>query len=205
MIAALRGQILAKTADGAVIDCAGVGYGVAMSLTSIAALPAVGQTATLHVHTHVSQDAIRLYGFVEPLERATFLALLAAPGVGPRLSLTILSAISPSQLVAAVQSGDKDALRRIPGVGPKKAERMLLELRSSLDNIAIDIDIHSTAVAAGAPVKAPSLLRDVRSALENLGFAQPIADNAARMVLQDNRGEDNVAALVRLALRLAAP
>ncbi len=189
MIASLRGTVRQKDLQQAVIECQGVGYGVAMSLSSLQSLPPEGQLAFVFVHTNFSQDALRLYGFVNSGERDTFLVLLSTPGVGPRLALTILSTLSPAELAAAVRDGDKAQLCAITGVGKKKAERLLIELCDRLPQV----------LPTALPL--PSLRHDLISALTNLGFAGPEAERLAQQAMAANAGEKELTALVRSALR----
>lgn len=191
MIASLRGQVVHKDAGSAVIECAGVGYGLALSLPTLSRLGDVGSEAFLFVHTHVTQDSLRLFGFGDVAERQVFELLLATAGVGPRLALAILSTLSPGELSDAVATSDKSSLTRIPGVGSKKAERLLVELKDRLK--------HVPQVAGRAPVT--SLVADLESAMMNLGFALPIAEKAARLATEQMPGETDLAALVRVALR----
>jgi Holliday junction DNA helicase RuvA len=190
MIASLRGRLVHKEGTGAVIECGGVGYGVAMSLASLARLGKEGSEVRVLVHTYLSQDALKLYGFAEAKERDAFLVLISTGGVGPKLALAILSCVSPEELAAIVSRGDRVALTRIPGVGAKKAERLLLELKDRLP-----------APSAAPVVGRAALLGDVVSALENLGFATDVADKAARQALERNADEVEIATLVRAALR----
>ena len=195
MIAFLRGIVRVKALQQAVLDCGGVGYGVAMSQSSLVRLPAEGQTASIFVHTSLTQDALRLYGFVEAAERDVFLVLLATPGVGPRLALTILSALSPGELAQAVHSGNKAQLCAIAGVGKKKAERLLVELQDRLPAIRGD-------AAPGVPRQ--QLRDDLHSALTNLGFAVPAAERVDREALDADPAQTDLTALVRAALRLTS-
>ncbi len=190
MIASLSGRLRQKSTSGAVIECAGVGYGVAMSLTSLSELGAEGEDVEVLVHTHVAQDSLRLYGFTRASERQTFEVLIGTTGVGPKLALAILSAVSAEELSEIVSCGDKLALTRIPGVGGKKAERLLLELKGRLPEVAASADAGSASVLA-----------DVVSALVNLGFSLEVADKSARAALAKNPDEESIATLVRAALQ----
>jgi len=142
------------------------------------------------VHTHLSQDALRLYAFADPAERETFEVLIGTTGVGPKLALAILSTVGPDELAGIVGRADKLALTRIPGVGAKKAERLLVELKGRLPE-------GGAASAAGGT----SLTSDVVSALVNLGFALDVAEKAARAAVEKNGGEQEIATLVKAALR----
>ncbi|RYF12159.1 MAG: Holliday junction branch migration protein RuvA, partial [Deltaproteobacteria bacterium] len=191
VIVHLRGTLLDKDLAGAVVDCQGVGYGLSMSLSGLAKLPKVGETVAVWVHTHASADALRLFGFVEPSERDSFLVLLATNGVGPRLALAILSALSPAELSLAVSCGDKAALCVVPGVGKKKAERLLVELRDRLPR----------SPSGGLAHKPVSVKQDLLSALQNLGFTQQVAERAAQRALDHSPNQDDLTLLLRTALR----
>jgi Holliday junction DNA helicase RuvA len=191
MIASLRGQVVYKDTQSAVIECAGVGYGVALSLPSLSRLGEVGAEAFVLIHTHVTEDSLRLFGFAEATERKVFELLLATAGVGPRLALAILSTLGPTELSDAVATGDKTSLTRIPGVGSKKAERLLIELKDRLKHIPTS--------STRAPIS--SVLADLQSAMMNLGFALPVAEKAARLATEQMPQETDLAALVRAALR----
>ncbi len=191
MIASLRGTVVEKDHQSAVVECGGVGYGLAMSLSALARLPPVGQGTFVWVHTHLSQDALRLFGFLEAAEREAFLVLVGTTGVGPRLALAILSALSPTELCSAVAQQNKVQLCAIPGVGKKKAERLLLELKDRLPQGATD-----------KAMPGPSGLRqDLHSALCNLGFTPQIADRAARQAMEQAPEQTDLTALLREALR----
>ncbi|HSI05102.1 MAG: Holliday junction branch migration protein RuvA [Myxococcota bacterium] len=194
MIASLRGKLLAKSAESAVIECAGVGYGVFMAIGALAKLGQVGSEVQILVHTHLTQDALRLFGFSEESEKRVFEILISTSGVGPKLALAVLSILSPDELAGAVATADKSILTRVPGVGAKKAERLLVDLKGRLDDVAI---------GPMRPKSAPraTLLDDLMSALVNLGFQPKDADRAAKTVTHDHPEERDLAVLVREALR----
>jgi Holliday junction DNA helicase RuvA len=176
MIAHLRGHLLSKTPNQAILECAGVGYDVTISVTTFSALPAEGAEAALHIHTHVREDQIALFGFSETQEKRLFEKLLTISGIGPKLAITVLSGISASRLITAIRSGDHATLTRIPGIGKKTAERVVLELKDKLDDLAVSIPTttegphhHGAAGQAGD---------DALSALVNLGYPRPIAQKA---------------------------
>jgi len=180
MIAHLRGHLLLKSSSQAVIECAGVGYDVAISIETSAALPAEGAEASLHIHTHVREDQIALFGFAQPREKRLFERLLTISGIGPKLALTILSGISVDRLVTAIRGLDHAALTKIPGVGKKTAERVVLELKDKLDDVAV-------AESAPAPAQAGRLGpvgEDTVSALVNLGYPRPAAQHAVEAALE---------------------
>jgi Holliday junction DNA helicase RuvA len=172
MIAHLRGRLLSKTPNQAILECAGVGYDVTISVATFSALPGEGAEATLHIHTHVREDQIALFGFSETQEKRLFEKLLTISGIGPKLAITVLSGIDSSRLVTAIRSGDHATLTRIPGIGKKTAERVVLELKDKLDDLAVSIP-----APAGGPHHGPAG-DDALSALVNLGYARPIAQKA---------------------------
>ncbi len=173
MIAHLRGQILSKSPSAVVIDCGGVGYELAISVTTYTEIGDVGAEARLHVHTHVREDALLLFGFAEMTEKRLFEKLLTISGIGPKLAITVLSGISAERLVGAIRGGDHATLTKIPGIGKKTAERVVLELKDKLDDMA------GSAPKAGVKRNVPrEIEEDVVSALVNLGYARPIAQKA---------------------------
>lgn len=188
MIASLSGTLVAKDGEGGIIECHGVGYGAAMSVTTLLRLGEVGAQVRVFVHTYVAEDALRLYAFATLPERRAFEILLGTTGVGPRLALAILSTLTPAELGQAVQARSRTALTRIPGVGPKKAERLLLELADRID-----------ALGLGEAVLGPQA--DLISALCNLGFAPAVAEAAARASCEALPHTQDIATLMRHALR----
>jgi Holliday junction DNA helicase RuvA len=171
MIAFLRGRLLVKTPNQAIVECAGVGYDATISVATFTSLPPEGAEARLHIYTHVREDQIALFGFAEPQEKKLFEKLLTISGIGPKLAITVLSGIDASRLVAAIRGGDHATLTRIPGIGKKTAERVVLELKDKLDDMAV-----TTATTAG-PSLGP-VADDVLSAMVNLGYARPVAQRA---------------------------
>jgi Holliday junction DNA helicase RuvA len=194
LIAHLRGRLLAKDTQGAVVECAGVGYGLSMSLSSLSRLGAIGSEVGVLVHTHVTQDSLRLFGFLEAEERATFEILIGISGVGPRLALAILSTLSASELAEVVGREDKATLRRIPGIGAKTAERLLVELKHRLDRVPVGEPV---------PDSRASLAGDLAAALGSLGFKPAQAEDVTRATLEAHPKVGDLAALVRAALRAA--
>jgi holliday junction DNA helicase RuvA len=195
VIAHLRGQILSKTPNAVVIDCGGVGYELAISVTTYTEIGEIGAEARLHVHTHVREDALLLFGFAEPTEKRLFEKLLTISGIGPKLAITVLSGISADRLVGAIRSGDHATLTKIPGIGKKTAERVVLELKDKLDDLA-------GFTAAGVMVR-PSLgatAEDVLSALVNLGYPRPIAEKAVESAAKDAAVSGHFEKLFRAAM-----
>ena len=195
MIAHLRGQILYKIPNYVVIECGGVGYELAISVTTYTELGEVGAEARLHVHTHVREDALQLFGFHEVTEKRLFEKLLTISGIGPKLAITVLSGISADRLVGAIRGGDHATLTKIPGIGKKTAERVVLELKDKLDDMA-------GFTAEGVVVK-PSLggtAEDVLSALVNLGYPRPVAQKAVEAVVKDASVSGDFERLFRAAM-----
>jgi holliday junction DNA helicase RuvA len=168
MIAHLRGRLLAKHPNQAIVEAGGVGYDVTISVPTFSDLPATGNEISLHIHTHVREDAIALFGFLRPEEKQLFERLISVSGIGPKLAITILSGMAASEMVAAIRGNDVGRLTRIPGIGKKTAERMVLELRDKLEHFAT-----APAAAPMTPVE-----EDVVSALVNLGYARPASERA---------------------------
>ncbi len=178
MIAFLRGRLLEKHPNRITLDVHGVGYDVAVPLSTFYTLGEPGAEVALRIHTHVREEALALFGFATPLELLLFERLIAISGIGPRLALAVLSGIEPADLVRAVRSQDTARLTAIPGVGKKTAERIGLELRDRLP-------AHLVA-GAGAPAPAPDgeeLRDDLLSALVNLGYHRAAAEKAIDRVL----------------------
>ncbi len=137
MIAHLRGKLIYKQPGQAIIEAAGVGYDVTISVPTFTSLPAVGAEASLHIHTQVSEDQIALFGFPDREEKRLFERLITVSGVGPKLAIKMLSGLSPERTVQAIRAQDHAQLTRIPGVGKKLAERLVVELKDKLDDFAV--------------------------------------------------------------------
>ena len=127
MIAHLRGRLISKHPNQAVVEAGGVGYDVTISVPTFSELPGTGGEVALHIHTHVREDSIALFGFVRPTEKQLFERLISVSGIGPKLGITILSGMSADEMVGAIRGNDVARLTRIPGIGKKTAERMVLE------------------------------------------------------------------------------
>jgi Holliday junction DNA helicase RuvA len=169
MIAHLRGKLIFKQAGQAVIEAAGVGYDVAISIPTFTALPVAGAEASLHIHTQVSEDQIALFGFLDREEKRLFERLITVSGVGPKLAIKMLSGLSSERTVQAIRGQDHAQLTRIPGVGKKLAERLVVELKDKLDDFAV--------APSQVSVQGPAV-EDVLSALVNLGYQRPAAEKA---------------------------
>ena len=173
MIAHLRGTLLEKTPNQIIVDVQGVGYDVIIPVSTFSALPDTGAEVRLRIHTHVREDAIVLFGFHSPPEKLLFEKLISVSGIGPKLGITILSGLPTADLVSSIRNGQVDQLVRIPGVGKKTAERMILELRDKLENVSGGLP------AASGERPAPAMTeieQDVLSALINLGCNRPAAE-----------------------------
>lgn len=179
MIAFLRGRLLVKSPNRAVVECGGVGYDTTISVATFTSLPAEGAEARLHIYTHVREDQIALFGFAEPNEKRVFEKLLTISGIGPKLAITVLSGIDTDRLVTAIRGGDHASLTRIPGIGKKTAERVVLELKDKLDELAV-------APATGSGPTLGPVADDVLSAMVNLGYARPVAQRALETALAKN-------------------
>jgi Holliday junction DNA helicase RuvA len=186
VIAHLRGQILTKTPNTVVLDCGGVGYELAISVATYTELPEPGTEARLHVHTEVREDALLLFGFAELAEKRLFERLLTISGIGPKLAITVLSGISADRLVGAIRSGDHATLTRIPGIGKKTAERVVLELKDKLDDMAG----FTTTDGTPAPVSLGAVADYVLSALVNLGYPRPAALKAVEAAAKQLESKD---------------
>lgn len=190
MIARISGTLEHKVPGEVVVDVGGVGYHVFIPLSVFYRLPEVGETVSLHVHTHVREDALQLFGFLEHEEKRVFLLLNSVAGIGPKLAINILSGIPAEELARALKEGDQLRLVSIPGVGKKLAERMIVELRDKF--------------LRGAPEDAgrgdgSQLMRDAVSALVNLGYRPGEAEKSVREVAR--QGNSSLAEILKEALR----
>jgi holliday junction DNA helicase RuvA len=181
MIGHLRGTVLEKHPNEVIVDAAGVGYEVQIPISTYTSLPAAGATVSLRIYTHVREDTLSLFGFATPEEKLVFERLISVSGIGPGLAIKVLSGLATPDLVTAIRNGDVAQLVRIPCVGKKTAERMVLELKEKL----ITVEIAGKAVPASEAASTFSALeRDVLSALQNLGCSRPAAEEAVRKVKQ---------------------
>jgi Holliday junction DNA helicase RuvA len=198
MIAQLRGTLADKRPNQILVDVGGVGYLVHIPVSTFYALGDLHSNITLLIHTQVREDAISLYGFLSSREKHLFELLISASGVGPVLALKILSGMSVDDLVPAVRSGDLVRLTRIPGVGRKTAERMVVELRDKLAAM-------ETPGAARQPVVTTGAAADVVSALLNLGYEQLAAEQAVERAGKDGAPESFETLLRATLQELSAP
>ena len=174
MIAHLRGKLIEKHPNQAVVETAGVGYDVTISIPTFSELTSVGSEVALHIHTHVREDQLALYGFGRPEEKQLFEKLITVSGIGPKLGITILSGMPADDMVSAIRRNDIARLTRIPGIGKKTAERMVLELRDKLRPQGADQVREVPSLSATQ--------EDVLSALVNLGYQRAAAEKALSSV-----------------------
>ena len=194
MIAHLRGKLIFKQPGQAIVEAAGVGYDVAISIPTFTALPSVGAEAALHIHTQVSDDQIALFGFLESDEKRLFERLITVSGVGPKLAIKMLSGLSPERTVQAIRAQDHAQLTRIPGVGKKLAERLVVELKDKLDDFAVPPAPHA--------VQGPAV-DDVLSALVNLGYQRLASEKAIEQAIaKDKALAADFDGLFRVALKV---
>jgi Holliday junction DNA helicase RuvA len=182
MIAHLRGTLLSKHPNQAVVETHGVGYDVVISVPTFSEMPLPGSEVALHIHTHVREDALSLYGFLRLGDKQLFEKLLTVSGIGPKLAITILSGMPSDEMIAAIRGGDVVRLTRIPGIGKKTAERMVLELRDKLPTTGADAE---TGGVQTSPVE-----EDVISALTNLGYQRAGAEKALLAVRNHQAGKE---------------
>jgi Holliday junction DNA helicase RuvA len=189
MIAHLRGKLISKHPNQAIVEAAGVGYDVTITVPTFSDLPALGSEVALHVHTHVREDAIALFGFLRADEKQLFEKLITVSGIGPKLAITILSGMATADMVGAIRGNDFAHLTRIPGIGKKTAERMCVELRDKLDAFGT-----SQPAVTVSPIE-----EDVISALTNLGYQRAAAEKAVERAAA-TAGRENFDAIFRAAL-----
>lgn len=193
MIGHLRGTLVEKRPNVAVVDVGGVGYRVHIPLSTFYELGEINGPVTLLVHTHVREDQLALYGFISAREKRIFEMLLTASGVGPGLALKILSGLPIEELAPAIRAGNLEQLLRIPGVGRKTAERIVVELRDKMAALAPD--------AAAAPVARSGIEADLVSALVNLGYDERTSERAVAAAMKNGAGRgESFEALLRASL-----
>ena len=180
MIAHLRGKLAEKQPNLVVVDVDGVGYELTIPVSTYLQLGNAGEEVALHTHTHVREDSLALFGFATRHEKSIFEKLITVSGIGPRLAVTVLSGLPAGDLATAIRNGDVATLTRIPGVGRKTGERMVLELREKL------IPAGEDEGGAGLPSGMSPIERDVISALLNLGCPRPAAEKAVRNALNES-------------------
>jgi Holliday junction DNA helicase RuvA len=177
MIAFLRGKLLEKHPNQIIVDTSGVGYDVVIPISTFSALPDAGAEVALRIYTHVREDALALFGFFTREEKTLFEKLISVSGIGPKLAITVLSGLATPSLIDAIRGGDVSQLVRIPGVGKKTAERMVLELKDKLEGLGGGAP---TVISSKAEPALSEIEQDVLSALLNLGCQRGAAEAAVR-------------------------
>jgi len=200
LIGKLKGLVDA-TGDGwVIVDVGGVGYEVHCASRTLARLPARGQSVELAIETHVREDAIRLFGFANELERRWFRLLQGVQGVGTRLALAILSTLEPNEIANAIALGDKAAISRAPGVGPKVAQRLIGELRDKAPGL-VEAGAAAAALPEGADMQDGTAMGDAVSALTNLGYPAAQASAAVATAMREAGDDAPAETLIRLGLK----
>ena|SRR5436853_895811 len=206
MIAHLSGNLLSKQATSAIVDVGGVGYEVAIPLSTFYELGEAGEPVRLRIYTHVREDAIQLYGFKTIRERELFLQLISVNGVGPGLAIKLLSGMNADEMIASIRTNNLVRLVAIPGVGRKTAERLVVDLRdkiAALSSPALEEEFAARAAAPGAVTSEDSMRNDAMSALANLGYQKGAAEKAVKSAI-DEGGELSVEVILRRSLRSLA-
>ena len=192
MISHLRGTVLSKEAPTVVLDIQGVGYEVLVTVPTYSGLAEPGGEASLFIHTHVREDQLSLFGFATRDEKKLFERLIGVSGIGPKLAITVLSGMPSAQLVAALRSGETARLVKVPGIGKKTAERMVLELRDKLADFTVSAEEHA---APRLPIG-----EDVLSALVNLGYQRNAAEKATDSAIKSHPNDAKFDIIFRTAL-----
>ncbi len=200
MIAHLSGLLLRKTTESLIIDAGGIGYEVSVPLSTFYTLPDKEERVSLHIYTHVREDALVLFGFQTKLEKDIFIMLISVSGIGPKLSINILSGIGPQELLEAIALGDAVRLQAIPGVGKKTAERIALELKDRALKVLDREEISPPPVPEGEDRR---LINDALSALLNLGYSAKLAKQAIEKA-RSTVTEITLEGLIREALKVLA-
>lgn len=204
MIAFLSGTLLSKQANSAIVDVGGVGYDVAIPVSTFYELGEVGEPVQLRVYTHVREDVLQLYGFKTARERELFLRLISVNGVGPGLAIKLLSGMNADEMIASIRTNNLVRLVAIPGVGRKTAERLVVDLRdkiAALSSPALEEEFAAKAAVEGAPTEA--MRNDAMSALANLGYQKAAVEKAVKNAV-DEGGELSVEVILRRSLRSLA-
>lgn len=200
MISHLSGTLFEKSTQSIIVDVGGVGYEVFVPLSTYYALPEHHGPVNLHIHTHVRDDALVLFGFHTKLEKSLFLMLVSVSGIGPKLSANILSGMGPEDLLRAIASGDADRLRAIPGIGKKTAERIALELKERAARFSDDAEM--PPVPTGEKLT-ERLMEDALSALINLGYSAKVAKTAIEQA-KSRVKDTTLEALIKESLKIMA-
>ena len=201
MIALISGKIVYKGISHVIVDVQGVGYRVFIPLTTFYELPGTGEPVTLHIHTNVKQDAINLFGFYTIQERDLFQLMISVSGIGPKMSMNILSGISAQELLGAISGGNVGKLIRIPGVGKKMAERLVLELKEKV----VKKMMMEESPQAGLQNRMDDIIaEDVLSALVNLGYKNNVAKDALDRALRSSEEKMEMDKLLKKTLKFLA-
>ena len=206
MIAYLSGTLLSKQATTVIVDVGGVGYDVAIPLSTFYDLGEIGEPVQLRVYTHVREDALQLYGFKTARERELFLQLISVNGVGPSLAIKLLSGMNADEMIASIRTNNLVRLVAIPGVVRKTAERLVVDLRdkiAALSSPALEEEFAAKAAVEGAPTTTEAMRNDAMSALANLGYQRAAIEKAVKNAV-DEGGELSVEVILRRSLRSLA-
>src|ERR1700730_9657954 len=188
MIAHLSGTLLSKQATSAIVDVAGVGYEVAIPLSTFYELGETGSPVQLRVYTHVREDVLQLFGFKTARERELFLQLISVNGVGPGLAIKLLSGMNADEMIACIRTNNLARLLSIPGVGRKTAERLVVDLRdkiAALSSLALEEEFTARSGTAGPETSEDSMRNDAMSALANLGYQRSAAEKAVKTAIDE--------------------
>lgn len=202
MIAFLSGKLLEKDANSVIVDVGGVGYEVTIPLSTFYELGDVGSDVNLRIYTYVREDSLLLFGFKTARERELYLKLISVQGIGAKSGIAMLSGMSADEIVAAIRTDNLARLTSIPGVGKKTAERLVIELRDKVGDLAAGVSA-GTSVAAAAAIGVDAVFDDALSALVNLGYQKQAAEKALQQVIKEG-GELSVQKLLRQALQRLA-
>ena len=194
MIAHLKGKLANKSPDHSIVDVNGIGYKVFTPLSTYYALPKPGESVSLRIHTRVREDELKLFGFLTEEEQTTFEKLITINKVGPKLALGILSGMSTADLLCAVMKNDAARLSSIPGVGKKTAERLALEMKDKLSDLALEMEHPSDTKSPGG------FYEDALSALINLGYKKPQAEKALKTAYNENGKDSSLEDLIKESL-----
>jgi Holliday junction DNA helicase RuvA len=206
MIAHLSGTLLSKQATSVIVDVGGVGYEVAIPLSTFYELGETGSPVQLRIYTHVREDVIQLFGFRTARERELFLQLISVNGVGPGLAIKLLSGMNADEMIASIRTNNLVRLVAVPGVGRKTAERLVVDLRdkvATLSSPALEQEFAAQAATTGAATSEDAMRSDAISALANLGYQRAAAEKAVKSAI-DEGGDISVEVILRRSLRALA-
>jgi len=205
MIGRIRGILLENEAPFLLIEAAGVGYEVQAPLGTCCNIVSVGEEVTLHTHLSISENAHQLYGFINLTDRRLFRDLIKISGIGPKLGLSILSGMDTNQFVSCIQAGEVSLLIKIPGVGKKTAERLVIEMRDKINawdsEMVVNTNLQQDAAGSGN-ISIQRIMTEVQSALESLGYKATDATKVvSRLAEEHDFSKTSSAELIRLALK----